>query len=170
MSPCDQERGAAGCCSLNLEGIDRAANDINTKTRPETSRARSSSSQRRIAQGVGMTASAVSVPAPPDAMLTPNTAPALVLCPSHSPFLPSGFFLFPPHPLLPPPLPPSLPISPKPFHGFPLPGWGCTVRYDAAGRDRVDGKVTLDPVHAVRFLWMGLASCGNVVGAILALQ
>lgn len=30
--------------------------------------------------------------------------------------------------------------------------------------------MALDPVHAVRFLWMGLASCGNVVGSMLALR
>lgn len=36
--------------------------------------------------------------------------------------------------------------------------------------DRVDGIVSLDPAHAVRFFWMGLASCGNVVGSMLALR
>ncbi|CAM9605578.1 unnamed protein product, partial [Ectocarpus sp. 4 AP-2014] len=35
---------------------------------------------------------------------------------------------------------------------------------------RVDGAVSLDPAHAVRFLWIGLASCGNMVGAMLALR
>lgn len=34
----------------------------------------------------------------------------------------------------------------------------------------MDGKVALDPAHAVRILWMGFASCGNVVGAVLALR
>ncbi|CAM9281774.1 unnamed protein product [Ectocarpus sp. 6 AP-2014] len=35
---------------------------------------------------------------------------------------------------------------------------------------RVDGAVSLDPAHAIRFFWMGFASCGNVVGCILALR
>ncbi|CAM9325411.1 unnamed protein product [Scytosiphon promiscuus] len=35
---------------------------------------------------------------------------------------------------------------------------------------RFDGIVSLDPAHAVRFFWMGLASCGNVVGSMLALS
>lgn len=36
--------------------------------------------------------------------------------------------------------------------------------------NRVDGTVRLDPAHAVQFLWIGIASCGNVLGALLALR